>query len=88
MPLEAVNRLTIGRLKVDPEEVISSFKIDDEFEGSLTDNQEFLFKEIIPQVIREKHKDDENFLTDFLQWCTGQKVCFMKKMALMHPVLY
>jgi hypothetical protein len=77
MPLEAVNRLTIGRLNVDVEEVISSFKLDHEWDSSkqLTTDQRNLLYTIIPEVIREKHKNESSFLASFLQWCTGQKVC-------------
>ena len=75
MPLDAVNRLTIGRLNIDVEEVIGCFKLDHEFNvATMTDDQRHLFHVIIPQVIREKDKEDENFLGDFLQWCTAQSV--------------
>lgn len=75
MPLDAVNRLTIGRLNIDVEEVIGCFKLDHEFNvATMTDVQKQLFDVIIPRVMREKDEEDKNFLCDFLQWCTAQSV--------------
>jgi hypothetical protein len=77
MPLDVVHRLTIGRVNVDVEEVIRSFKLDHEWcllSKPLTKDQNDLLYTIIPDVIREKHHHDSSFLTSFLDWCTGQKV--------------
>jgi hypothetical protein len=86
MPLEAVNRLTIGRLNVDVKEVIAAFKLDHEWEKgkALTTDQYNLLYNIIPEVIREEHSKDISFLERFLQWCTGQRVSWTQILCTLH----
>jgi hypothetical protein len=76
MPLEALNRLTIGKLHVDVEDVIASFSLDEDRVASndITDKQKHFFTHVLPEVINELDKEDDQFLSDFLSWCTAQRV--------------
>mmetsp|Transcript_920 Transcript_920/g.2242 ORF Transcript_920/g.2242 Transcript_920/m.2242 type:complete len:203 (+) Transcript_920:1721-2329(+) len=85
-PLKAFNKVCFSKADIQVEDIVKITKamditpgIDDEIQSEvLTKNQKLLVEQVFPEVLRDRAKNDKNFLSNFVEFVTGRS-------SLPHP---